>query len=421
MVTASKKSKRYPGVEARPNSIRVTFTADGVSYKKTVNASDGTPLEPSDFNMKVAANLVADIKRSIAAGTFSMSNFFADETATGVDEASSETKRMPTLSEQLDLWLETIKTLAASTQDGYVSAAKFWKKAPAELHPDGTTCRAIGDIPVDELKLSHLKIAINSKANRSGKTTNNYLSAFKGAMELALGDGLITAYPDTALGRRKHQKKQPDPFSLGEVQIILNDMRERYDERVSNLVEFWALTGLRTSELYGLRWGSVDFRKGEILVHEVLVRGEYKDSTKTSSARVVELSKRAVELLKAQRKFTLMQGVEALIFDNPTDGKAWDDERDFRRSYWTPTLRRVGIRYRRPYQLRHTNASMRLMSGQIVGYAATQLGHSIDMFAQIYARWIHGLHNAIERDKFDAFTAANAEIMGAVATARRTV
>ena len=35
-----------------------------------------------------------------------------------------------------------------------------------------------------------------------------------------------------------------------------------------------------------------------------------------------------------------------------------------------PTLRRLGIRHRRPYQLRHSSASMRLMTGQLTGYAA---------------------------------------------------
>ena len=100
-----------------------------------------------------------------------------------------------------------------------------------------------------------------------------------------------------------------------------------------------------------------------------------------------------------------MLGMDALIFDNPTDNKPWDDERDFRRSYWTPTLRRLGIRYRRPYQLRHSNASMRLMAGQLTGYAAGQMGHSVDMFTRIYARWLDGAHNNVELDKFEQFTA----------------
>ena len=62
----------------------------------------------------------------------------------------------------------------------------------------------------------------------------------------------------------------------------------------------------------------------------------------------------------------LTLGITAWDYSN----KPWDDERDFRRSYRPPTLRRLGIRHRRPYQLRHSNASMRLMTGQLTGYAA---------------------------------------------------
>ena len=151
----------------------------------------------------------------------------------------------------------------------------------------------------------------------------------------------------------------------------------------------------------------MDFLNGDLLIHESMVRGEYKDSTKTNTQRTINLDDRALAILKIQRKFTLMCGVDALIFENPTDERACNDERDFRRSYWTPTLRRIGVRYRRPYQLRHTNASMRLMSGQMDGYAADQMGHSIEMFSKIYARWIKGQHNTIERNKMNVFVTAN--------------
>jgi integrase len=68
----------------------------------------------------------------------------------------------------------------------------------------------------------------------------------------------------------------------------------------------------------------------------------------------------------------------------------------------TPILKKLGIRYRRPYQMRHTNASMRLTAGQTVGYAAAQMGHSPEMFVKRYAKWIDGAHNRIEDDKLEA-------------------
>lgn len=172
-------------------------------------------------------------------------------------------------------------------------------------------------------------------------------------------------------------------FALSDAQLL-----DREFTRIADLVEFWFHTGLRTSELYGLRWPSIDFRKKEMMIHEVMVRGEHKDTTKTSQSRIVHLSDRAMDLLLAQKAFTFMKG--EYVFEHPTFNEPWGDERAFRRSFWKPTLKRTGIRYRRPYQLRHSNASMRLMSGQVLGYAASQMGHDVKIFAEVYARWISG-------------------------------
>ena len=49
---------------------------------------------------------------------------------------------------------------------------------------------------------------------------------------------------------------------------------------------------------------------------------------------------------------------------------------------------------------------MRLMAGQIIGYAAAQMGHSVDMFANIYARWISGERDVHERSKMQDFLEA---------------
>ena len=94
------------------------------------------------------------------------------------------------------------------------------------------------------------------------------------------------------------------------------------------------------------------------------------------------------------------------MWDDPrNDGGPWVDERPFRRSYWTPTIKRLGIRYRKPYQCRHTNATMRLMAGQRLGYAAQQMGHTVDMFVHTYTRWINDGHSSLEDQKLEQFLA----------------
>lgn len=67
-------------------------------------------------------------------------------------------------------------------------------------------------------------------------------------------------------------------------------------------------TGLRPSELAGLKWANVDFIGNTIKIDEALVSvGDHahKQTTKTNAgARIIELAPKAVEALKHQQKLT---------------------------------------------------------------------------------------------------------------------
>jgi len=102
---------------------------------------------------------------------------------------------------------------------------------------------------------------------------------------------------------------------------------------------------------------------------------------------VTLLSSRALEALTWMKKHTLMTKAE--IFQNPVTGKPWHDERS-REHYWNPALLRCGIRRPRAYATRHTYATRLLMRGIKPAYIASQLGHSLQMLYNKYARWIEG-------------------------------
>lgn len=181
----------------------------------------------------------------------------------------------------------------------------------------------------------------------------------------------------------------------------MEKIRERYHEQVANMVEFWIWTGLRTSEIFGLRWDSIDLASGTMLIHEAVVANRRKKNTKTNIARTVILHDRAKAALQLQRKHTQMKG--GAVFQAPRYDDDWGDERAFRRSFWTPTLKALGIRYRRPYNMRHTCATVMLMRGMNPAFCALQLGHSVEMFQRTYAtRWINGERDALEMARFNS-------------------
>lgn len=56
---------------------------------------------------------------------------------------------------------------------------------------------------------------------------------------------------------------------------------------------------------------------------------------------------------------------------------------------WQTVLRKAGIRYRNPYQTRHTYASLLLSVGENPMWVASQMGHADwGMIRKRYGRWI---------------------------------
>jgi integrase len=70
--------------------------------------------------------------------------------------------------------------------------------------------------------------------------------------------------------------------------------------------------------------------------------------------------------------------------------------------FWARMLKRLGIRYRRPYNMRHTYATAMLMAGMAPAFCAKQLGHSVEVFLGTYAKWIDGSHNDLEMARLES-------------------
>jgi integrase len=358
----------------REASIRLRFPFEGKFYRKTITLN-GEPIKPTAANVKYAHRLAEEIRGKINHDQFSMAEYFP---------ASGEGAVL-TVASQLDTWLNA-KRIADSTKAGYASAVNFWKNN-------------LGDLALRRLVASKVMTATAAHPELSGKTVNNYMSVLREAIQLAVADRLIPDNPVASIGAAAYQKEPPDPFSRIEADKIVADLVAKQDPQIGNFVEFWFWTGMRTGEIFGLQWANVDLASGQVLVSESVVRGKRKASTKTNVARTVLLNSRALAALQRQRKHTQLGGTD--VFHDPRYGQAWVDERAFRRSYWTPTLKRLGIRYRRPYNMRHTYATAMLMAGMNAAFCARQMGHSIEMFHKTYARWMDGDQNAAEMARLE--------------------
>jgi integrase len=177
----------------------------------------------------------------------------------------------------------------------------------------------------------------------NAKTVTNDVTVLRRAMDMAVADHALEDNPVRHVGHQRQQTLFPDPFTRDEVEAIIEYMTERYPAGVANCVEFKFFSGLRPSETTALRWADVDLERGRVHVHRAIVRGLEKNTTKTNTARHVQLNIRARAALLRQRALT--QLASDFVFIDPRYGKPWIEERAFRRSYWAPTLKALGLRY----------------------------------------------------------------------------
>jgi integrase len=349
--------------------------------------SETLNLAPTPPNMKYAARLAETIKRAIEQGSFRYADFFPDS-----PRAKTGPQAIVTVEAQGEKWLRSKGRLSSATRSQYDNALKFWY---SKLGRDK-----------DILKITHGDLAaeIGDHDWPSAKLCNNYLIPLRGLFALSVRDKVLPDNPMDGIGNMALQAPLPDPFTLDEAEAILADLFKHYPETIGNYFEVAFFAGPRPEEEIALMWRDVDWPLESVRIERARsFRGELK-SVKGYSARDVEFAARAMAALKRQKPYTFMKS-HGFIFENHVTARPFHDERSQRDHYWTPALKRLGIRYRRPYCTRHTFATALIMSGCNVSWLARQMGNSPRVIYKHYAKWIEGADRGRERAKQDeAFT-----------------
>jgi integrase len=173
---------------------------------------------------------------------------------------------------------------------------------------------------------------------------------------------------------------------------IVERMRRAATPRDATLLSILAYSGLRPGEALALQWR--DIREQTILVERALSLGQEKD-TKTSAHRTVRL---LAPLAADLREWQLRSGRpsdHALIFPSKKGGP-WtlSAYQSWRRRAFKRALNRAGVAHGRPYDLRHSFASLLLHEGRSVIYVARQLGHDARLTLGTYGHVIDELDGA---------------------------
>lgn len=356
-------ARKYRGVSVRgEESIQIEFMFKGKRCREIIN------LPPTAKNLAYSNRRRISILSKIERGDFDYSTEFP-KSRSAIAKASKSGCHI-LVKDALNDWLVSCqKRHAYSTVRDYNSAVGF------HLEP------RFGHYTLDELNRQEIETWING-LEISAKRINNVLTPLRQVMEKAYLDELIDSNPLDRVKNLKVHTREPEPFTLEEISGILSVL----EGSPKYAIQFGFWTGVRTSELLGLRWAHVAKDFSSVDIQEALVHGRVKEPKTKAGRRKIFLHITAKDALLQQRALNISSDY---VFIDPISMERWASDQPFRKRVWIRALKAARIKYRECYQMRHTFASQMLSNDKNPLWLASQMGHSDwGMIRKIYGKWI---------------------------------
>jgi integrase len=211
----------------------------------------------------------------------------------------------------------------------------------------------------------------------------------------ALGDAMRWGYlfrnPASMANPPKAAGKQMQAWSGPQLQQFLA-AHKRHPHYMAWLLA--ATTGMRRSELLGLRWEDVDLERGRLSVAQVLTCYGGKANMRftapktASSRRQVALDPATVQALREHRLQTFSRS-GGLVFTEEDGSAVYPQTFGLQ---FAAAVRKSGLPYIRFHDLRHTHATLALQAGINPKVVQERLGHrSIAITLDTYSHVTEGL------------------------------
>ncbi|HEX3103816.1 MAG TPA: site-specific integrase [Terriglobales bacterium] len=236
-------------------------------------------------------------------------------------------------------WLKTRSTtfsdLVSHYRERELDPDTVWKTHSTKVTYDGYLHKWIlprwGTYPLVRINAGEVELWLRSLplARSSGAKIRNLMSV---VFNHGIRHEICDRNPIQLVRQSAKRKAVPAILSASEVQRLLAVLQIR--ERTLVLLAFG--TGLRMSELFGLKWNDIDFRRNEISVTRSIVFQVVGPCKTEASQKPVPLDSRLAEALKVWRDHTKCSRVDDWVFASPAArGK---------RPYWGQCLMRTIIR-----------------------------------------------------------------------------
>lgn len=368
------------GVEPVGQRLRIRFTWNKVRRCETL----GYPQTPK--GIAAAASLLDQVKQLNRLGMLTDDKYLELFPTTSYILG----KLTPTFGEYAQTWLDS-RVIVQSTRDNYKRVLNnYWMPH-------------FGQKPINEVRSLQLRKAAQAIKWPSLTDRRFAINTLSGIFKAAIADELALTNPAASIPRAKVQATEIDPYLQEEADRLIAHMHATLEGKLrmyAHYFEFAFYTGMRPCEMLALQPGMVDLERRRVRVRRVMVRGEIYERVKTKYARDVLLNDRALEALRGA--LAMNDGKETTFVFTPADGRGeFIASENTPKRYLNAALKALGIRQRRQYATRHTYATVCLMAGMTPAFVAKQLGHSVQVLLERYARWIDSEGDLLELEKLN--------------------
>jgi integrase len=341
-----------------------------------------TTLPDTPANRKRLEKVMKNIEAEITLNKFDYAKYFPNSSMIEKirkkrDEQIRPYSESPTFKQFSAEWFdEQLPTWRRSTAMGY------------QAYLDNRLIPYFGDMEVSRItKGDILKFRSSTAKSSNGKLKPKTINKFMKFLKMILDESASRfnfTTPFQGIKTLKEEKVHLEPFSLDEVNLLLSNVR--IDWQTYFIVRFF--TGMRTGEVDGLKWANVDFERRQILVRETYSKGYYEYTKNDGSQREIDMSQFVYNTLFEHKQ---KQGDKfEHVFVSPR-GEAINNA-NFLNRIWRPLLAYLKLKYRRPYQTRHTAATLWLAAGENPAWIAKQMGHvDTKMLFTVYTRYVPNL------------------------------
>ena len=252
-----------------------------------------------------------------------------------------------------------------------------------------------GKMSLEEITSKQVEVWQSKLLNQKGADyTRRVKYLFKRLLSRAVVHGHITSNPVLGTEEVKgDSKKIREIYSLEEISKMIKNA----DGWLKVFIMVRVYLGVRSHESIALKWSDFDWERKTVKICRGIRFGRFTGAK--GKERIVDVPPTLLEHLLELKK----ESKSEWVFVSST-GEHWGDCSSINRRHFKPLLKKIGVKYKSFYSLRHSYATLSLVGGQPLPYVSKQLGHEkVSTTTNFYIKYVAGVGEAQKTEEIFKF------------------